>query len=506
MNKKTSRNPTESLNNNTNNLFCNNDTNLSYLTTSRANTLAESSHFNPSPMFKYLKSPLSLKTQNFIESIFIPKKVMSKPKKKTIQTRKIKNIVLLSVSSNHNSNKKLPIIINHPVHVKTKSLSTLSSSTDKKISKIKYFEPNSLSLKYKMFKKSRESSNETNKIVNKSHNLNEVYIKKNEHHVVKKNSCLVLPKYFQRKSFGVLSLPYLPKKRKTISIKNIPTITLQLKTKTDNNTCSVIEDSIGKTYLIKSNVSEMSTKSLHFILPQVFGVVSYSIYGICQGEGEHAYLIASIAKDSLKAYFSTLITYDIPYHPTSHEIYKSLTENNFEVILSTFRRVCDDINNSLKDENSKISIGIVFVVGKSFIFANKGPEVSSVIISREHSDQGEIITSKKTFGGEDKETVFEIKQTNSIKYVTLFSDNFIKFCPNLGNLCKIMLKEKQVYETVNEIDSENRTEIEKKLSLQEKMCSINNYIKKIKSCNLEKCKNSLVEEKLNYSIILLKIK
>ena len=113
MNKKTSRNPTESLNNNTNNLFCNNDTNLSYLTTSRANTLAESSHFNPSPMFKYLKSPLSLKTQNFIESIFIPKKVMSKSKKKTIQTRKIKNIVLLSVSSNHNSNKKLPIIINH---------------------------------------------------------------------------------------------------------------------------------------------------------------------------------------------------------------------------------------------------------------------------------------------------------------------------------------------------------------------------------------------------------
>ena len=82
-------------------------------------------------------------------------------------------------------------------------------------------------------------------------------------------------------------------------------------------------------------------------------------------------------------------------------------------------------------------------------------------------------------GGEDKETVFEIKQTNSIKYVTLFSDNFIKFCPNLGNLCKIMLKEKQVYETVNESDSENRAEVEKKLSLQEKMCSINNYIKKI---------------------------
>lgn len=503
MNKKTSRNPTESLNNNSNNLLCNNDTYLSSPTTSRANTLAGYSHFNPSPMFKYLKSPLSIKTQNFIERIFIPRKI---PKKKKLQTRKIKDIILLSTSSNHNSNTKLPIIINHPVHLKTKSVSTLSSSIDKKKMNIKYFESKPVSLKHQILKKTRESSNEANKIVNKSHNLNEENTKANSHHVLKKNSCAVLPKYLQRKSFGVLSLPYLSKKRKTISIKNVPEITLQLKTKTDNNTYSVIEDSIGKTYLIKTNVSERSTKSLHFILPQVFGVVSYSIYGICQGEGEHAYLIASIAKDSLKAYFSTLITYDIPYHPTSHEIYKSLTENNFEVILSTFRRVCDDINSSLKDENSKISIGIVFVVGKSFIFASKGPEVSSVVVSRDQSDQGEIITSKKTFGGEDKETVFEIKHINSIKYVSIFSGNFIKFCQNLGNLCKIMLKEKEVYEIVNEIDSENKTEVEKNLSLQEKVCFINNYINKIQSCSSEKSKNSLVEQKLNYSIILLKLK
>ena len=46
-------------------------------------------HINPSPMFKYIKSPLSIETQAFIENIFSSKRLIKStgsPRKKLIKT------------------------------------------------------------------------------------------------------------------------------------------------------------------------------------------------------------------------------------------------------------------------------------------------------------------------------------------------------------------------------------------------------------------------------------
>ena len=482
-------------------------------------------HINPSPMFKYIKSPLSIETQAFIENIFSSKRLIKStgsPRKKLIKTRNIKQIVFKP-----NNSIELASLLTEETKSKHSKCNSIeigisNKSSSRALPKLIHFKSPSMSLKYnqmKMMKIPRKINysadlhrkniqTEPNKKVKNSTNDTISNSSSQVIQTVKKTSSInIIPKHLlpHISNKNLIIVPSNQKKRNTISLTNIMVQPFTTKTKIESHPNSLIEESITKTYITSTFIS--STKCVHFSMSKILNVPSFSIYGIAHGEGPRGYFSASVARDSFLSYFSTLITYDIAYHPTSEEVLKSLTENNFEVIKSTFVRVYQDISAALNDEPFDCSSGLVFIIGNDVIFAGKGKKVYAINITKQNKDTAEYVKSNKIFGGDssslDEYTIVHMKHNKEMKYIVMFNENFMTTKMEWRNIVKIVTNENKMCEVKSEIEGEKAKNVQKNIFLQEKLERIHEYSRKMKM--YEKGINEeTVNSYLNYSIIIMK--
>lgn len=482
-------------------------------------------HINPSPMFKYIKSPLSIETQAFIENIFSSKRLIKStgsPRKKIIKTRNIKQIVFKL-----NNSIEIASLLTEETKGKHSKCNSIeigisNKSSSRVLPKLIHFKSPSMSLKYnqmKMMKVPRKINysadlqrknhkTEPNKITKHSSNNSISDSSSQVIPTIKKTSSInIIPKHLlpHLSNKNLIMLPANTKKRNTISLSNIIVQPFNTKTKIEPHPNSLIEESSAKTYITSTFIS--SSKCVHFYMSKILNVPSFSLYGIAHGEGNRGYFSASIAKDSFLSYFSTLITYDIPYHPTSDEVLKSLTENNFEVIKSTFFRVYQDISAALSDEQFDCSVGLVFIIGNDVIFAGKGKKVYAINITKQNKDTAEYVKSNKIFGGEssleNEYTIVHMKHNKEMKYIVMFNENFMTTKMEWRNIVKIVTNENKVCEVKSEVEGEKGNNVQKNIFLQEKIERIHEYSSKMKL--YEKGVNEdTVNSYLNYSIIIMK--
>ena len=272
----------------------------------------------------------------------------------------------------------------------------------------------------------------------------------------KKLSCVnMIPKKLSRNSTLSIPITYQSKSKVSVPKYTIPSF-FPTKIKVEKHHSSLIDEYVCKTYPYNN-----TSVSLHLSLTSIFKIISFSIFGICTGEGVNAYLVASIAKASIISYWTTLITYDISYQPTSDEIYSSISNNNFELIKSVYERVAQDIETSLAGESKNFSCGLLFVIGENVIFSNKGSKVSTITITKVYKDHIEYVKSNKI--SNDKEDIIaDMKYNRDMKYAVMSNGEFITSQLKWRNIVTVIANERKKLD-------------EKSVSLQEKLKIIDDY-------------------------------
>ena len=396
-----------------------------------------------SPMFKYMKSPLSIKSQHFVEKLFTVnshKRALSTMNKKVLPKRSIKSIIFIS----NKENKERKKAIQKDKEVKNIIKEKMLLPSIKKYHNITMTTQGN-SFISQSIKTEENSKNELKDKVGDIKKMNN-----------KKLSCVnMIPKKLSRNSTLSIPITYRSKSKVSVPKITIPSF-FPTKIKVEKHHSSLIDEYVCKTYPYNN-----TSVSLHLSLTSIFKIISFSIFGICTGEGVNAYLVASIAKANLISYWTTLITYDISYQPTSDEIYSSISNNNFELIKSVYERVAQDIETSLAGESKNFSCGLLFVIGENVIFSNKGSKVSTITITKVYKDHIEYVKSNKI--SNDKEDIIaDMKYNRDMKYAVMSNGEFITSQLKWRNIVTVIANERKKLD-------------EKSVSLQEKLKIIDDY-------------------------------
>lgn len=393
-----------------------------------------------SPMFKYMKSPLSIKSQHFVEKLFTVnshKRSLSSMNKKVLPKRSIKSIIFIT-----NKEKKEIKKENEVKSIKEKMF----------LPSIKKYHNITMTTQGNSFTKSSQSiKTEENSKIEIKDKVEDLKKK-----TIKKLSCVnMIPKKLSRNSTLSIPITYRSKSKVTVPKYTIPSF-FPTKIKVETHHSSLIDEFVCKTFQYNN-----SSVSLHLSLTSIFKIISFSIFGICSGEGVNAYLIASIAKESLISYWTTLITYDISYQPTSDEIYSSISNNNFELIKSVYERVSQDIETTLTGESKNFSCGLIFVIGENVIFSNKGNKVNTISITKVYKDHIEYVKSNK-ISNDNEDIIADMKYNRDMKYAVMSNGEFITSQLKWRNIVTVIANERKKLD-------------EKSISLQEKLKIIDDY-------------------------------
>lgn len=393
-----------------------------------------------SPMFKYMKSPLSIKSQHFVEKLFTVnshKRSLSTMNKKVLPKRSIKSIIFIT-----NKEKKEIKKENEVKSIKEKMF----------LPSIKKYHNITMTTQGNSFTKSSQSiKTEENSKIEIKDKVEDIKKK-----TIKKLSCVnMIPKKLSRNSTLSIPITYRSKSKVTVPKYIIPSF-FPTKIKVETHQSSLIDEFVCKTFQYNN-----SSVSLHLSLTSIFKILSFSIFGICTGEGVNAYLIASIAKESLISYWTTLITYDISYQPTSDEIYSSISNNNFELIKSVYERVSQDIETTLTGESKNFSCGLIFVIGENVIFSNKGNKVNTISITKVYKDHIEYVKSNK-ISNDNEDIIADMKYNRDMKYAVMSNGEFITSQLKWRNIVTVIANERKKLD-------------EKSISLQEKLKIIDDY-------------------------------
>lgn len=393
-----------------------------------------------SPMFKYMKSPLSIKSQHFVEKLFTVnshKRSLSTMNKKVLPKRSIKSIIFIT-----NKEKKEIKKENEVKSIKEKMF----------LPSIKKYHNITMTTQGNSFTKSSQSiKTEENSKIEIKDKVEDIKKK-----TIKKLSCVnMIPKKLSRNSTLSIPITYRSKSKVTVPKYTIPSF-FPTKIKVETHHSSLIDEFVCKTFQYNN-----SSVSLHLSLTSIFKIISFSIFGICTGEGVNAYLIASIAKESLISYWTTLITYDISYQPTSDEIYSSISNNNFELIKSVYERVSQDIETTLTGESKNFSCGLIFVIGENVIFSNKGNKVNTISITKVYKDHIEYVKSNK-ISNDNEDIIADMKYNRDMKYAVMSNGEFITSQLKWRNIVTVIANERKKLD-------------EKSISLQEKLKIIDDY-------------------------------
>lgn len=393
-----------------------------------------------SPMFKYMKSPLSIKSQHFVEKLFTVnshKRSLSTMNKKVLPKRSIKSIIFIT-----NKEKKEIKKENEVKSIKEKMF----------LPSIKKYHNITMTTQGNSFTKSSQSiKTEENSKIEIKDKVEDIKKK-----TIKKLSCVnMIPKKLSRNSTLSIPITYRSKSKVTVPKYTIPSF-FPTKIKVETHHSSLIDEFVCKTFQYNN-----SSVSLHLSLTSIFKIISFSIFGICSGEGVNAYLIASIAKESLISYWTTLITYDISYQPTSDEIYSSISNNNFELIKSVYERVSQDIETTLTGESKNFSCGLIFVIGENVIFSNKGNKVNTISITKVYKDHIEYVKSNK-ISNDNEDIIADMKYNRDMKYAVMSNGEFITSQLKWRNIVTVIANERKKLD-------------EKSISLQEKLKIIDDY-------------------------------
>lgn len=393
-----------------------------------------------SPMFKYMKSPLSIKSQHFVEKLFTVnshKRSLSTMNKKVLPKRSIKSIIFIT-----NKEKKEIKKENEVKSIKEKMF----------LPSIKKYHNITMTTQGNSFTKSSQSiKTEENSKIEIKDKVEDIKKK-----TIKKLSCVnMIPKKLSRNSTLSIPITYRSKSKVTVPKYTIPSF-FPTKIKIETHHSSLIDEFVCKTFQYNN-----SSVSLHLSLTSIFKIISFSIFGICSGEGVNAYLIASIAKESLISYWTTLITYDISYQPTSDEIYSSISNNNFELIKSVYERVSQDIETTLTGESKNFSCGLIFVIGENVIFSNKGNKVNTISITKVYKDHIEYVKSNK-ISNDNEDIIADMKYNRDMKYAVMSNGEFITSQLKWRNIVTVIANERKKLD-------------EKSISLQEKLKIIDDY-------------------------------
>lgn len=393
-----------------------------------------------SPMFKYMKSPLSIKSQHFVEKLFTVnshKRSLSTMNKKVLPKRSIKSIIFIT-----NKEKKEIKKENEVKSIKEKMF----------LPSIKKYHNITMTTQGNSFTKSSQSiKTEENSKIEIKDKVEDIKKK-----TIKKLSCVnMIPKKLSRNSTLSIPITYRSKSKVTVPKYTIPSF-FPTKIKIETHHSSLIDEFVCKTFQYNN-----SSVSLHLSLTSIFKIISFSIFGICSGEGVNAYLIASIAKESLISYWTTLITYDISYQPTSDEIYSSISNNNFELIKSVYERVSQDIETTLTGESKNFSCGLIFVIGENVIFSNRGNKVNTISITKVYKDHIEYVKSNK-ISNDNEDIIADMKYNRDMKYAVMSNGEFITSQLKWRNIVTVIANERKKLD-------------EKSISLQEKLKIIDDY-------------------------------
>ena len=393
-----------------------------------------------SPMFKYMKSPLSIKSQHFVEKLFTVnshKRSLSTMNKKVLPKRSIKSIIFIT-----NKEKKEIKKENEVKSIKEKMF----------LPSIKKYHNITMTTQGNSFTKSSQSiKTEENSKIEIKDKVEDIKKK-----TIKKLSCVnMIPKKLSRNSTLSIPITYRSKSKVTVPKYTIPSF-FPTKIKIETHHSSLIDEFVCKTFQYNN-----SSVSLHLSLTSIFKIISFSIFGICSGEGVNAYLITSIAKESLISYWTTLITYDISYQPTSDEIYSSISNNNFELIKSVYERVSQDIETTLTGESKNFSCGLIFVIGENVIFSNRGNKVNTISITKVYKDHIEYVKSNK-ISNDNEDIIADMKYNRDMKYAVMSNGEFITSQLKWRNIVPVIANERKKLD-------------EKSISLQEKLKIIDDY-------------------------------
>ena len=247
----------------------------------------------------------------------------------------------------------------------------------------------------------------------------------------------------------------------------------------------IIDSYITKTY---SNQSGFSTSS-HFSLNHLFNQKDFSIFGVCEGDYKsYSSVLSSMAKESFISHLSNVITYDIPYHFTTQDILRAVTQKDYDLIKTVFSCVCVELkrNCRLDTVEGKLSASIVFIIENEIICASIG-KVNSFALKRSLVNKAEYFNSVKLSSSSDSIVpyIYQFIFKEDIKYIVMGSSHlWEKNSPS--NLFKVIC--------INNIN------------LEEKANTIYQYELKLSRSNNNKSVDNIgndINEDLSYSLIMI---
>ena len=456
------------------NLFCPNPPN-SFLSSTTYHS------YRPDPMFKYMKSPLSLKTRSMLEEVFIPSKILHLTNKPTkyyptdIYKQPIK-IMKIEYKLNTSSRTKTNKHVTTPSTNKSQ-LNPFKLHSHLKTNSLSFFPNNTSHYQYKppfpsYYKRKHLSYYHNNCLSERNIKSNHLHNKTYSHYTKRQHKSpikQVLPMSLLNKTNSEQTL--LPTNNNNKRKHNKSLSLLKPTTNEDNNTSmmmSIIDDYSCKIY----NTSK--PKAVHFALTNIFHIPSFAVFGICHGSGPNAFVVATTASHYFTFAFTNEYTYCSSNSDNSHitcdVIEKMFMDDNHKLISSIGKEVDIAVRKSLPLNNKcnyNLSYGIVIIIKNNVIHVNRGTKIENVTLIEDVVNEVEMINSVKHCKGtmkyRDNDISYEHVCYNSkMKYIILCSAKIVNsFC--WKNILKIICdayknekggegKEKQLLSLMNKIE------------------------------------------------------